>query len=95
MRTQTMKEEGERVPCNNAGRQSDPNVRRTLVHVGPTMGGIVTLPPLQVEHPHSTIHGWTRVLWTVLALWSLILLTASASARRHMEACKVRLMSTI
>ena len=35
------------------GRQSDPNVERTLGHVGPTMGGVVTLtklysPPLIV-----------------------------------------------
>ena len=29
-------------PLKHAGRQSDPNVRHTLVHVGPTMGGIVT-----------------------------------------------------
>ena len=29
-------------PLNNAGRQSDSNVRRTLDHVEPTMGGVVT-----------------------------------------------------
>ena len=51
----------------------------------------MTLPPLQVERPRSTIHGWTRVLWTVRALQSLTLLTASASARRRMEACRVML----
>ena len=55
----------------------------------------MTLPPPQVERPRSTIQGWTRVLWTVLALRSSILLTASASARRRMDACRVRLMSTI
>ena len=35
------------VPGNNDGEQSDPNVRHTLVHVGPTMGGALTLPPLR------------------------------------------------
>ena len=30
-------------PLNNAGKQSDSNVRRTLGHVEPTMGGVVTL----------------------------------------------------
>ena len=55
----------------------------------------MTLPPPQVERPRSTIHGWTRVLWTVRALQSSILLTALASARWRMDACKVRLMSTI
>ena len=39
------------VPWGNVGRQSDPNVRCTLVHVGPTMGGALTLPPPQGEHP--------------------------------------------
>ena len=29
-------------PLNNAGRQSDSNVRRTLGHVEPTMGGVMT-----------------------------------------------------
>ena len=29
-------------PLNNAGRQSDSNVRRTLDHVEPTMGGVMT-----------------------------------------------------
>ena len=43
------------VPWNNVGEQSDPNTKRTLVHVGPTMGGAMTSPPLQVEHPHSTV----------------------------------------
>ena len=48
MRKQIMKEtwsnEGEarQSPETMWGRQSDPNVRRTLVHVGPTMGGVVT-----------------------------------------------------
>ena len=31
------------VPSNNSGEQSDPNVRCTLVHVGPTMRGALTL----------------------------------------------------
>ena len=30
-------------PLNNVGRQSDSNVRRTLGHVEPTMGGVMTL----------------------------------------------------
>ena len=81
MRAQTMKEEGKKVPCNNVGRQSDPNLRRTLIHVGPTMGGVVTLPPPQVERPCSMTHRSTRKLWMVRALQSLILLMASASAR--------------
>ena len=51
MRAQIMKEEGKKVPCNNVGRQSDPNVRRTLVHVGPTMGGVVTVKILPLHHP--------------------------------------------
>ena len=33
----------ETVPWNNAGRQSDPNTERTLGHVGPSMGGVMTL----------------------------------------------------
>ena len=32
----------EAVPWNNNGEQSDPNVRCTLVHVGPTMEGALT-----------------------------------------------------
>ena len=47
MREQTMKhrvgKRSEAVPWDNNGEQSDPNVRRTLVHVGPTMGGALTL----------------------------------------------------
>ena len=33
-------------PWNNAGRQSDPNMKCTLVHIGPTMGGVLTLSKL-------------------------------------------------
>ena len=29
-------------PRDNVGRQSDPNMKCTLVHVGPTMGGALT-----------------------------------------------------
>ena len=46
MREQTMKHRvGKRskaIPWDNDGEQSDPNVRCTLVHVGPTMGGALT-----------------------------------------------------
>ena len=47
MREQTMKhrvgKQSEAVPWDNNGEQSNPNVRCTLVHVGPTMGGALTL----------------------------------------------------
>ena len=33
----------ETVPGNNVGKQSDSNVERTLGHVEPTMGGVMTL----------------------------------------------------
>ena len=32
----------ETVPWNNVGKQSDSNEKRTLGHVEPTMGGVVT-----------------------------------------------------
>ena len=35
-------ERGNMVPWNNVGEQSDPNTKRTLIHVGPTMGGALT-----------------------------------------------------
>ena len=38
----SIKGRSEAVPWNNVGRQSDPNAERTLGHVGPTMGGVVT-----------------------------------------------------
>ena len=34
--------QNEAVPWDNAGRQSDSNVERTLSHVEPTMGGVIT-----------------------------------------------------
>ena len=47
MRAVTMKsvhnrDEARQSPETTPGRQSDPNVKRTLGHVGPTMGGVVT-----------------------------------------------------
>ena len=36
------RKQGKEVPWNNDGEQSNPNTKRTLVHVGPTMGGVLT-----------------------------------------------------
>ena len=55
--SQSIMRRNETVPWNNVGRQSNSNVERTLGHVEPTMGGVMTLPPPQVECPRSTIHG--------------------------------------
>ena len=38
----SIKKWSEAVPWDNAGRQSDPNVERTLGHVEPIMGGVMT-----------------------------------------------------
>ena len=36
-------------------KQSDPNVRRTLIHVGPTMGGALTVAQARTQlHPYIT-----------------------------------------
>ena len=40
------------VPGNNVGKQSDSNVERTLSHVEPTMGGVVT-PRYKLEKYRS------------------------------------------
>ena len=42
MRKAWSKKQSKVVSWNNNGKQSDPNVKRTLVHVGPTMGGALT-----------------------------------------------------
>ena len=68
-------------------------MRRTLVHVGSTMGGALTLPPPQGERPRSNCHGWMRTPGLAQALLSLRRLIASAPARRSMFARKSMLMS--
>ena len=49
------------VPWNNVGEQSNPNTKRTLVHVGPTMGGALT-PHVQqsaiMKVPQRTTRPW-------------------------------------
>ena len=53
--------QGKAVPWNNAGRQSDPKVRHTLVHVGPTMGGALTLLMRYYILCHDPSHGGSYV----------------------------------
>ena len=72
MRKAWSRKQSKAVPWNNDGEQSDPNTKCTLIHVGPTMRGALTITVLALDGRNLVgtmgVKGFTllSLTWAVL-----------------------------